>query len=107
MKIKDFEKLVKEQIDLCNKTLLKKSAEYSSGKDKLYNFKRAAQIGNTTPLKALVGMMLKHTTSILDMFEGHDKGINYSKELWNEKLTDQINYLLLAKAIIREENKDA
>lgn len=49
-------------------------------------------------------MMAKHTVSIYDMC---NSGLKYPIELWNEKITDHINYLLLLRAIIEEEIEDS
>jgi hypothetical protein len=47
-------------------------------------------------------MMAKHTISIYDMCYGDRNGKTYSLELWDEKITDSINYLLLLKALVTE-----
>lgn len=83
---------------MCNK-----SVEYARGGDKLYNFKRSAEIDGVSPVQALRGMDLKHRTSILDMMDDFEKGIDYPKELWHEKLTDHLNYTLLLWALLHEE----
>ena len=49
-------------------------------------------------------MMAKHTVSIYDMC---NSGQKYPIELWNEKITDHINYLLLLRAIIEDEIEDS
>lgn len=43
--------------------------------------------------------MAKHTVSVYDMAES---GQLYPIELWQEKITDHINYLFLLNAIVRE-----
>jgi hypothetical protein len=49
--------------------------------------------------QALGGMMAKHTISIYDMI---DTGNDYPMALWDEKITDHLNYLLLLKAVVSE-----
>lgn len=44
-------------------------------------------------------MMSKHTVSVYDMCES---GEQYPIHLWQEKITDSINYLLLLNAMVRE-----
>ena len=78
-----------------------KSKEYSTDEDKLHNFKVAAAIQNVTPIQALAGMMCKHTVSIYDMCQGG----TYSDEMWDEKIGDSINYLLLLRALVQD-NED-
>ena len=46
-------------------------------------------------------MMAKHTVSVYDMCES---GEQYPVELWQEKITDSINYLLLLNAMVREDS---
>ena len=95
-----FESVMQEQLTLCTDILCKKSKEYSSQEDKLHNFKNAAGLQGVTQIQALSGMMAKHTISIYDMCMS-DKA--FPVELWEEKITDSINYLLLLKAAVVEE----
>ena len=95
-----FESVTQEQLTLCTDILCKKSKEYSSQEDKLHNFKNAAGLQGVTQIQALSGMMAKHTISIYDMCMS-DK--TFPVALWEEKITDSINYLLLLKAAVVEE----
>lgn len=79
-----------------------KSGEYSRNDDKLHNFKRAAGVLGTTPEKALLGMMTKHTVSILDIVDDLEKDKLPSAELLAEKIGDELKYLILLKALIME-----
>ena len=79
-----------------------KSAEYSRGDDKLHNFYRAAEIDRISPEEALRGMDLKHRTSISDMLDDLAFGIDCPKEVWLEKITDDINYKLLLLGLLYE-----
>ena len=79
-----------------------KAAEYARGNDKLYNFKRAAQMKNSTPIECLRGMKLKHDVSIDDMLNDEKMDTPHSQEMWQEKLHDEINYLLLMWALLFE-----
>ena len=81
--------------------LVKKALEYADGNDRLHNFRVAAAISGDPMKKVLAGMMVKHTTSVYDMC--HDLQQSFSEEMWNEKITDHINYLLLLRAVIFEE----
>lgn len=82
--------------------MCKKSAEYARGDDKLYNFKRAALMSGKTPLECLRGMKLKHDVSIDDMLNDDANGGEYTQERWQEKLSDDINYLFLMWGILFE-----
>lgn len=98
MQVIEFNKIVNEQVDICLDMLVKKAEEYATN-DRLHNFKVAAGIQSCTNVQALGGMMAKHTVSIYDMINSGEK---YSLDLWDEKITDHINYLLLLSAVIRE-----
>lgn len=100
MDAKTFNKIVEEQLDRSASVLLTKADEYATDGDRLHNFKQAAHLGKTNLREALRGMMIKHTVSIYDMTDGPQ---GYPIEVWNEKITDHINYLLLLRAVVEEE----
>lgn len=93
-----FNRIIDEQIKRCTNTLSVKSLEYAT-EDSLHNFKVAAELEGITPASALAGMMAKHTVSVYDMCKSEKE---YPIELWNEKIGDSINYLLLLSALVRE-----
>ena len=94
----EFERLFEEQVERSRMVLVNKASEYATD-DRLHNFKVAAALEGKTPEQALAGMMAKHTVSVYDMAES---GLAYPIELWQEKITDHINYLFLLNAIVRE-----
>ena len=94
----EFERIFEEQVERSRIVLVNKSSEYAT-EDRLHNFKVAAALEGKTPEQALAGMMAKHTVSVYDMAES---GLAYPIELWQEKITDHINYLFLLNAIVRE-----
>ena len=93
-----FERLFEEQVNRSRSVLVSKAKEYAT-EDRLHNFKVAAALEGKTQEQALAGMMAKHTVSVYDMAES---GLAYPIELWQEKITDHINYLFLLNAIVRE-----
>lgn len=93
-----FSTLVYNQMDHCSDILNMKSTEYATA-DRLHNFKVAAEIEGITPIQALAGMMAKHTVSVYDLCSGNTAP---SISLWEEKITDNINYLLLLWALVNE-----
>ena len=95
-----FEKLTDEQFDRCRDILYHKAMEYAT-EDRLHNFHVAAELRGCTPEQALAGMMAKHTVSVYDMCEATAAEV-FPIELWQEKITDSINYLLLLNAMVRE-----
>lgn len=95
-----FRALLEEQIETCKRVLGAKSDEYGPT-DRLHNFRVAAGMECITMEQALAGMMAKHTISVYDMCrESGEK--EFPIELWQEKITDHINYLLLLNAAVRE-----
>ena len=103
MKVDVFNKLVDYIVEeRVKKVLCKKSAEYSRGNNKLYNFYRAAEVDRISPVEALRGMHLKHRVSILDMLDDLMQDKHHPQALWQEKLTDILNYYILMWAILQE-----
>lgn len=103
MNKEDFEKVVEEQINRCREVLIIKAREYAT-EDRLHNFKIAGVMEGIGPIKALAGMMAKHTVSIYDMC---GSGEAYGVDVWSEKITDHINYLLLLGALVKETRIEA
>lgn len=131
MKITDFNNVVNTQAEKCLSLLCSKGLEYAPGaatvpenadrlieqpngqiafgyqiapvfesKDRLAHFKKAAAIMSATPKAALLGMLSKHIVSVSDMCTDSR---DYPIEKWDEKITDSINYLLILRAIVEEE----
>jgi hypothetical protein len=98
MKTDEFNTIIGDQIDRSINVLVNKAKEYATD-DRLHNFKVAAELQGETPIQSLAGMMAKHTVSVYDMCQSDEK---FPIELWNEKITDSINYLLLLRALVEE-----
>ena len=99
MKTEKFNEIIYEQISRSLDVLVVKAEEYAT-EDRLHNFKVAAGLKGETPVQALAGFLAKHTVSIYDMCMS---GEEYSLDMWNEKITDHINYLLLLRALVEED----
>ena len=95
----EFNAVVEDQLERIKNVLVKKAAEYNLDDDRLSVFKHGAGISEETPEQVLYGFMLKHIISITDMI--NSKG-TYSEELWNEKLTDIHNYLILLQGLLKD-----
>ena len=102
MNTEQFNSIVSDTLSKCQDTLCKKAKEYATA-DRLHNFNIAAGLENTTPIGALAGMMAKHTVSVYDLIQRHEKDETIPMELWREKIGDHINYLLLLTAVIEGE----
>ena len=105
MKITVFNKVVKEQLETCEKLLIGKGYEYApdavdeNSVDRLAHFKKAGALQGESTAQAAFGMLAKHLVSVSDMVA---KDQTYPLELWDEKITDSINYLLILRAIVAE-----
>lgn len=104
MRSDHFNKIVTDQLAICTDVLVKKAEEYATDADRLHNFQVAAALQGTTMRQACAGFMAKHTVSVYDMCKSPE---TYSIEMWDEKITDHMNYLLLLRAILREEAMEA
>lgn len=105
MKSEEFEEVINKRIEMCKTVLCNKADEYATD-DRLHNFKVAGELQSCTPVKALGGMMAKHTVSVYDLIDDHEQGKTISKEMWAEKIGDSINYLLLLTALLEEDIED-
>ena len=99
MKTERFNEIVEEQVERIKAVLIKKADEYNLEDDRLGFFKRSAAFAQETPEQALYGFLLKHLQSITDMVQS---GSNYSEDLWKEKITDAMNYLVLLLGLIED-----
>jgi hypothetical protein len=77
--------------------LVLKAKQYATANDRLSNFKEAAGLRGTNPIDALVGMVVKHWTSISDMAKNP---LAYTEDQWDEKWRDDRNYTYLAKGLL-------
>ena len=94
------DKIIQETLDRCLTLLRTRAQGYAKDDDALHNFRVAAEFQDCTMAQALAGMMAKHTVSIYDMVRS---GKEYDLKIWDEKICDNINYLLLLKAVVCED----
>lgn len=102
--IKRLEKDVEDMqndVDITERMLEDKNKDISD-----LIFKVAGKLQKCTAVKALGGMMAKHTVSVYDLIDDYDTGVSISKAMWREKIGDSINYLLLLTALLEEDLKD-
>jgi hypothetical protein len=95
-----FNKIVEEMLDKCKSTLIKKQNEYNLDNDRLSFFKEGNELTKLPPERILYLFMFKHIKSLADMIASEKA---YSKELWEEKIQDNINYLLLLRALLEDD----
>lgn len=94
-----FAEVVDRQLRICKDVLVDKAREYAPDADRLHNFRVAAAIQDVDMLEAVAGMMAKHTVSVYDMCSSAE---TFTIDQWNEKITDNINYLILLRAVVEE-----
>lgn len=106
-----FKKVLASRLEKSESVLGKKAVEYARG-DRLSNFKRAAAALKCPPETVCINFWMKHVVSILDMvddIERSDGALIWNTALWDEKIGDAINYLILLEALVMErieENRD-
>lgn len=98
-----FNELTEKLLAACKDALGMKAGEYAREGDRLHNFYAAARKRNQHPLDSLLGMQVKHRVSIDDICEDIVKHRKFpTDEMMLEKFKDDINYNLLAFALIHE-----
>lgn len=100
---KEFLLLLERRLTLTSNVLGKKAGEYARGDDRLHNFKRVSEIKRITPAAACIDGFCKHLVSILDMVDDLDRGKRWTRDMWEEKVGDAINYLILLEALVKED----
>lgn len=98
----EFGNVLSAQIQRTIDTLGHKANEYADDDERLHNFKVIAELQGVSLRQAVVNLMAKHTVSIFDMARDPS---TFTKEAWDEKITDHINYLILLQAALVEERK--
>lgn len=93
----EFDEILKRRLRKITETLGNKELEYAQAGNRFHNFDVAAQRRGITPEKALDGMMLKHEVSVSDLINSPN---NVTQELIDEKIGDNINYLILLEGLL-------
>lgn len=102
----EFDLIVRERCERIVATLGSKGHEYARGNnDRLVNFKRAGASLGCTPERALIGMVVKHWGSIVALVDELTAETAVDEDIWNEKLGDVINYMILLEGLVKERNK--
>lgn len=97
-----FNEIVKDELANIEKVLVKKKGEYNLDADRMSAFKEAAEYLHKSPEEILMAYRCKHEMSIVDMI---NSGKAFPKDLWVEKITDNINYLLLLLGLLEDTGK--
>lgn len=98
-----FNAFAKNFVKQTTSVLYAKGKSYALNRDdRLEHFKRAAEYLSTTPKEACLAQLTKHLISIRDMVCVND-GTTFSPEQWDEKIGDAINYFVLLRALVIDE----
>lgn len=100
----EFEAVLKTRIEKIKSVLGKKAAEYARG-DRLSNFKKASVAMGCSPEQACVAFWMKHVISLNDLVNDLKSDKTAPAEMWDEKIGDAINYLILLDGLISERLK--
>jgi hypothetical protein len=100
MKAGRFNEIFQDTVNRSRSVLVRKAGEYADENDRLHNFKQAAHLQATTQRITLGGFMAKHLVSVYDLIRKEECA---SLEVWDEKILDSINYLILLRAAVIEE----
>ena len=99
----DFNDIVEHRIEQIRTVLTQKAKEYASEQDRFHNFNRAGEILGISPERALVGMMVKHFVSVLDLVENSEKHPEKLNDaIIDEKIGDLCNYLILLEGLLKK-----
>lgn len=101
MTTKAFDSIVRLRTKKIARILSHKAKEYARG-DRLSNFKKAAVAMSCTPEKACAAFWMKHVISINDLVNDIERGDSVDQAMWQEKIGDAINYLVLLEALTIE-----
>lgn len=99
-----FNEIFDETMAKCSELLGIKANDYAEGDDRLHNFMIAGDLADCSPIKAVQGMMLKHVVSVNDYINRYEDGADISMEQWDEKILDNINYLILLRAAVIDDS---
>lgn len=103
---KDFmDTVVNPRLNHCKSLLNSKNEEYAKDDDRFHNFKKTGIVRNISPIDALNGMFNKHLISLIDILDNAVKGILPTQKILDEKISDNINYLLLFEGLVTEERR--
>lgn len=101
----DFDALVHATTSSIKRLLTVKGGEYAGPVDRLGNFKRGAELTGTTPLQVAFVYASKHYDGIATYVRKDSKGEpQATSEPIEGRLDDLINYCILMKGLIQEQN---
>lgn len=104
MTASEFASILEGRVKRMHEVLAAKSKEYSSKDEYLANLKLTAAILRSTVSHACFSNLCKHLASISSMVDDPDR---FDAAVWDEKIGDAVNYLVLLEACVAESRKGA
>lgn len=96
----EFNNIMVDLLEKVKNIMSSKGYQYNENpSDRFDQFKKASTLTKISPVRTLYGMWVKHIISLSDMISSEKQ---YPRELWEEKIIDNINYLLLLAGAIEE-----
>lgn len=109
MNLEEFNILVEKRVNIIRRSLADKGKEYANDNDdRLITFKSVANLRRTTTVDAVGGMMSKQIDSLFDMIKETTKNVDcydyiaLTEHLWEERIKDIINYMILLDAVLQD-----
>lgn len=99
----EFDKIVREKIEIIKSLSESKAKEYATKEDRLHNFKSVARMNDESPERSLWGMVSKHVVAIRDNIKRIEKGLPL--EDVKKYIDDNLVYLVLLQALFDERRK--
>ena len=100
----EFEGVFAETMQSIKQLLVVKGGEYAGPEDRLANFKRGAQLTGATQLQVAFIYASKHYDAIATYVRDEASGETRPRsESIEGRLDDLINYMILMKAIVKED----
>jgi len=99
MKHEELVKFIEERVNKCKEVISKKGLEYGTNYNVLKNFFYTGMFLGENPEKVAFMYMLKHFESLKSII--YDGKIT-TDEVYEEKITDLLNYLFIIDALIKE-----
>lgn len=103
MTTQQFDMILEETLEKVKSILKSKATEYVQNNDRLHNFRQIAIADGIKVSEAVRQLRNKHLVSIKDMTLSQKS--EYTRELIDEKTIDDINYGILLRAALLEENQ--
>jgi len=98
---KQFEEIFSTTVKECKSLLIDKSKVYAEHGDRLSNFHDAANYLGCKPSQALLSFLTKHLIALKTKIHSNEI---FTTEQFDENIIDIINYMILLRAVLWEEN---